>query len=565
MKKINNIVLLTTALAASLACQKTEINEQRPQSEGRFTVLVTTEEISTKTAFGTLSGNKYPTLWQADDEVVFSLNNAEGVSATAEVVGGGTTANFSPSFTDAAATDYTIYAVSPASAAISFAENSISVNIPSVQTSGESSCDPAAQLLYAQSETSTEKPAEFKARFQHLTSYLKITLSNLPAGVTPAKLTLDLGSPAAGTFSYNASDNTLTAEESAVTALEASASSTEVWFACAPVDLSGKSVPVKMTSDNGTAYVKTISFPEGRQMEAGKVYGIDINMSDAAVPYQKKITPGDDGFSTYKGKIEDGLMKGLNYWEKEVKGTYTFSDVPVDGKYDIVLRVYYFEGWTSQLTSLSIKINDRAEESYFVTAVDWVSVKGESYITLKDVELNAGENVIVVGNGACHKGWQANDKYFAQAGWMMVTNSANEYVQSVKVIKMSLTPGDEGVTYDENLQLVGSYLKGFWHWTDRYAIFTFQNVQAGIYNVSVNVDWWIDEHEVSTGIIVNGGELLSAKVSDSKVKSVSFSGIQLQEGTNVIKVGKGSYISVDPNGKDNYPNVSTVTIQNYPF
>ena len=569
MKKINNLVLLTAALAASLACQKTEINEQRPQSEGRFTVLVTTEEITTRTAFGTLSGDKYPTLWQDGDEVKFSLNNAEGVSATAEVVGGGTTANFSPSFTDAKAADYTIYAVSPASAAVSFAENSISVNIPSVQTSGKSSCDPAAQLLYAKSETSTEKPAEFKARFQHLTSYLKITLSNLPAGVTPAKLKLDLGSPAAGTFSYNASDNTLTAEESAVTALEASASSNEVWFACAPVDLSGKSVPVKMTSDNGTAYVKTISFPEGRQMEAGKVYGIDIDMSAAeAVPYQKKITPGKEGFST-NGKIEDGLMQGLNYWEKDVKGTYTFSDVPVGGKYDIVLRVYYFEGWTSQLTSLSIKINnDRAEESYFVTAVDGKSVKGESYITLKDVELNAGENVIVVGNGAYHKGWQDNDKYFAQAGWMMVTNSANEYVQSVKVIKMSLTPGDEGVTInDENLELAGSYYKGFdYHNPERYAIFTFQNVQAGIYNVSVNVDWWCD-FAVSTGIIVNGGEMVSATVSDKSVKSVSFSGIELLDGTNVIKVGKGSYrdnnVSPYEEWSKHYPNVGTVTIRNY--
>lgn len=89
MKKINNIVLLTAALAASLACQKAEINEQKPQSEGRFTVLVTTEEISTRTVFGTLSGdNKYPTLWQAGNEVKFSLNNAEGVSAAAEVVGG---------------------------------------------------------------------------------------------------------------------------------------------------------------------------------------------------------------------------------------------------------------------------------------------------------------------------------------------------------------------------------------------------------------------------------------------------------------------------------------------
>lgn len=562
MKKINNIVLLTAALAASLACQKTEINEQRPQSEGRFTVLVTTEEITTRTAFGTLSGDKYPTLWQAGDEVKFSLNNAEGVSATAEVVGGGTTANFSPSFTEAEAADYTIYAVSPASAAVSFAENSISVNIPSVQTPGKSSCDPAAQLLYAKSETSTAKPAEFKARFKHLTSYLKITLSNLPAGVTPAKLKLDLSSPAAGTFSYNASDNTLTAKESAVTALEASVSSNEVWFACAPVDLSGKSVPVKMTSDNGTAYVKTISFPEGRQMEAGKVYGIDIDMSAAeAVPYQKTITPGQEGFST-NGKIKDGLMEGLNYWEKDVKGTYTFSDVPVGGKYDIVLRVYYFEGWTSQLTSLSIKINNRAEESYFVTAVDGKSVKGESYITLKDVELNAGENVIVVGNGACHKGWQDKDKFFAQAGWMMVTNCPNDYVQSEKVIKVSLTPGQAGVKAIGGADIAGSLVKGIWFWDERFGEYTFENVPAGIYDINVKVNWWVDNVEVSTGIRVNGGDRLSEKVVKTTT-SVTFKNVELQEGTNVIKVGRGEYGPATADECKFYPEVGTVTIRNY--
>ena len=475
--------------------------------------------------------------------------------------GGGATANFSPSFTEAEAADYTIYAVSPASAAVSFAENSISVNIPSVQTPGKSSCDPAAQLLYAKSETSTAKPAEFKARFKHLTSYLKITLSNLPAGVTPAKLKLDLSSPAAGTFSYNASDNTLTAKESAVTALEASVSSNEVWFACAPVDLSGKSVPVKMTSDNGTAYVKTISFPEGRQMEAGKVYGIDINMSDAVVPYQKTITPGDEGFST-NGKIEGGLMQGLNYWEKGVKGTYKFSDVPVGGKYDIVLRVYYFEGWTSQLTSLSIKINDRAEESYFVTAVNGVSVKGESYITLKDVELNAGENEIVVGNGACHKGWQDMDKFFAQAGWMMVTNSANDYVQSEKVIKVSLTPGQPGVEAIGGANIDGSLVKGIWFWDDRFGKYKFENVPAGTYNINVKVNWWLDNVEVSTGIRVNGGDRLSEKVVKTTT-SVTFKNVELQEGTNVIKVGRGEYGPATADKCKFYPEVGTVTITNY--
>ena len=563
MKKINNIVLLTAALAASLACQKAEINEQKPQSEGRFTVLVTTEEISTRTAFGTLSGNKYPTLWQTDDEVKFSLNKAEGVSATADVVGGGATAKFSPSFTDVQAESYTIYAVSPASAATSFAENSISVNIPSVQTSGKSSCDPAAQLLYAKSETSNEKPTEFKARFQHLTSYLKVNLVNLPDGVVPAKLRLDFGTPVSGAFVYNSSLKTLTAEASALNTLEATKVSDDIWFACAPVDVSEKTIKVELVATDGLTYSTTKTFPANRQMKAGTVYGFAIDMADAKVLYEKTLTPGEEGVTKTAGDFIDGLWKGLDYWNGAWSGanpkavaTYTFTDVPVAGEYDIILNTYY---WLDIVSSLSISVNGAAADSYLIRG------KGSREIVIKGVALGPGENSISVTAGSVHKGDvnSATEKYFPNAGWMTVTNCPNDYVQSEKVIKVSLTPGQAGVEAIDGATLEGSLVKGIWHWSERCAKFTFEDITAGVYNITVNIDWWCS-HEVSTGIRVNGGDKLSARVKDSSVKSVLFENVQLTEGTNVILVGKGDYNSLGGNpNPNNYPNIGTVTIRNY--
>ena len=564
MKKINNIVLLTAALAASLACQKAEINEQNPQSEGRFTVLVTTEEISTRTVFGTLSGdNKYPTLWQAGNEVKFSLNNAEGVSATAQVVGGGATANFSPSFTDAAAESYTIYAVSPASAATSFAENSISVNIPSVQTSGKSSCDPAAQLLYAQSEASNEKPAEFKAHFQHLTSYLKVNLVNLPDGVVPVKLRLDFGAPVSGAFAYNSSLKTLAAAASALNTLEATTVSDDIWFACAPVDVSEKTINVELVATDGMTYSTTKTFPANRQMKAGTVYGFAIDMADAKVLYEKTLTPGEEGVTKTAGDFIGGLWKGLDYWNGVWSGanpkavaTYTFTDVPVAGEYDIILNTYY---WLDIVSSLSISVNGAVADSYFIRGI------GSREIVIKGVALNAGENSISVTAGSVHKGDgnSGTEKYFPNAGWMTVTNCPNDYVQSEKVIKVSLTPGQAGVEAIDGATLEGSLVKGIWHWSERCAKFTFEDITAGVYNITVNIDWWCS-HEVSTGIRVNGGDKLSARVKDSSVKSVLFENVQLTEGTNVILVGKGDYNSLGGNpNPNNYPNIGTVTITNY--
>ena len=559
MKKINNIVLLTAALAASLACQKAEINEQKHQSEGRFTVLVTTEEISTRTVFGTLSGdNKYPTLWQAGNEVKFSLNNAEGVSATAQVVGGGATANFSPSFTDAAAESYTIYAVSPASAATSFAENSISVNIPSVQTSGKSSCDPAAQLLYAQSEASNEKPAEFKAHFQHLTSYLKVNLVNLPDGVVPVKLRLDFGAPVSGAFAYNSSLKTLAAEASALNTLEATTVSDDIWFACAPVDVSEKTINVELVATDGMTYSTTKTFPANRQMKAGTVYGFAIDMADAKVLYEKTLTPGKEGFSMTGGKIEDGLWKGLNYWEKHV-AKYTFTDVPVDGEYDIILDTYY---WLDIVSSLSISVNGAAADSYLIRGKG--DQDGHRNIVIKGVALNRGENSISVTAGSVHKGNtnSPSEKMFPNTGWMTVTNKPNDYVQSEKVIKVSLTPGQPGVKAIGGADIAGSFVNGIWFWDERFGEYTFENVPAGTYNINVKVNWWVDNVEVSTGIRVNGGSRRSEKVLKT-TKSVTFENVELQEGTNVIKVGRGEYGPATADECKFYPEVGTVTITNY--
>ncbi len=146
---------------------------------------------------------------------------------------------------------------------------------------------------------------------------------------------------------------------------------------------------------------------------------------------------------------------------------------------------------------------------------------------------------------------------------MTVTNCPNDYVQSEKVIKVSLTPGQAGVEAIDGATLEGSLVKGIWHWSERCAKFTFEDITAGVYNITVNIDWWCS-HEVSTGIRVNGGDKLSARVKDSSVKSVLFENVQLTEGTNVILVGKGDYNSLGGNPTpNNYPNIGTVTITNY--
>ena len=130
--------------------------------------------------------------------------------------------------------------------------------------------------------------------------------------------------------------------------------------------------------------------------------------------------------------------------------------------------------------------------------------------------MNAGENSISVTAGSVHKGDgnSGTEKYFPNAGWMTVTNCPNDYVQSEKVIKVSLTPGQAGVEAIDGATLEGSLVKGIWHWSERCAKFTFEDITAGVYNITVNIDWWCS-HEVSTGIRVNGGDKLSARVKDS--------------------------------------------------
>ena len=178
--------------------------------------------------------------------------------------------------------------------------------------------------------------------------------------------------------------------------------------------------------------------------------------------------------------------------------------------------------------------------------------------------LNAGENAITVGAGSVHKGDgnSAVEKFFPNTGWMMITNCPNEYVQSEKVMSVSLTPGQPGVEAIDGAVMDGPWVKGIWAWTDRLGKYTFENIPAGTYNITVNIDWWCT-HEISTGIKVNGGTMISARVKDNTVRSVTYENIELVEGQNVILVGKGDFMDIDPNINNNFPNVGTVTITNY--
>ena len=57
---------------------------------------------------------------------------------------------------------------------------------------------------------------------------------------------------------------------------------TDIWFACAPVDVSNKSITLTVTTNQGD-FVKELNFPANRKFEAGKISKFTVDMKDITV------------------------------------------------------------------------------------------------------------------------------------------------------------------------------------------------------------------------------------------------------------------------------------------
>lgn len=281
MRKIVKTSFAALVALASLAgCRNVE--QEVPDASSLKTVRFLAGTATTRTAFAEAVDGVYQTLWtENDSDVLLSLNYGKAEASAVTPSADGTTATFEASFdASAASAPYTFYAVSPASAAraISPSRSAWSVYIAADQKPLATSVDEAAQLLVAKSAASTTLPAEVNLHFSHLTAYGRIALKNLDLGEAVVnKAELVFSTPVVGEW-YWAEDGTLTSNGASHTITLDTDASGDLWFACAPVDVSGQTLALSVYTDHGLLS-KEITFPEGRKFTSGKVASFSVDMA----------------------------------------------------------------------------------------------------------------------------------------------------------------------------------------------------------------------------------------------------------------------------------------------
>lgn len=299
-KLFNTLFVIIAAMVTFAGCAKEEVNA--PANETK-TVQFIAESIETKTHFGTPENGSYPTLWDNGDKVKVLLNldapsgvkKLEATAEIAEISSDSKSATFNAEMNADYVTDsYTFYAVAPSTAynAKSSSEGRFTVQIPSEQTPQASSVDKAAQVIYAVSETTTSMPSSVSMHFRHMTAYGKFSLTNLSdkvSSISQVKIVAPEGICLSGKWNYMIADGSIVAHgDNTSNFVTIKTTSTEnIWFACAPVDASGKDVKFIVTTDQGDLE-KTVSFPKA--FEPGKIATFAVNMSGIEPPVQEETT-----------------------------------------------------------------------------------------------------------------------------------------------------------------------------------------------------------------------------------------------------------------------------------
>ena len=283
MKKIFTMILVgAAAVLASVSCNKEEVIEASKDGTVRFYA----NEIKTKTEFGTPDGNKYPTLWTNTEKVKISLNYAAAVEATVTPSVDRKTADITPAtvITDDASGDYTFYALSPAAAEASDINKTYKdwdINIPSTQTPGANSVDEKAQIAIAVKSTGSVFPASVALPFAHVTAYGKLSFTNLTLSPGEEVTSVTLTSPEnwVGSWYYYFEDGHMAAHSGSKVLTINTDKTSDIWFACAPIDLQTKTLGIIVTTTDGS-YSKDITFPSGTgDFEAGKIGSFTVDMS----------------------------------------------------------------------------------------------------------------------------------------------------------------------------------------------------------------------------------------------------------------------------------------------
>ena len=299
------ILLLLAAL--SLASCRVQEEAERPLAGDKSILFHALTETPTRTSFGPKENGTYPAYWTANDtRVKLALNYSEARDADVSPSADGLKASFVAVLNPEATTaPYVFNALSPASAvsSLSPSRKAWSIDIPASQTPLEGSVDEAAMLLWARSEETQVLPDEMNLTFHHLTAYGVLSLKNLDTGGAPVqRVEITSTTPLAGSWYFGCEDGALQ-ENGASSTLTLYTSSTEdIWFACAPVDVSGEILMFSVYTTDGV-YVTEVEMPQGRSFKSGTVARMSVDFTGVA-----PAEGGSDAFVlvTNTSELQDG-------------------------------------------------------------------------------------------------------------------------------------------------------------------------------------------------------------------------------------------------------------------
>ena len=449
------------------------------------TVLFRAHGASTKVQFGEEDGGFWPTLWTDNDaSVKLSLNYSGAQTAAVTPSDDYASATFSATIDfSASSAPYTYHVVSPASAAMALSPSreAWKVNIPCEQTPTEGSVDENAIIIASSAACSEGQGSdEVDIYFNHLTAYGLLSFANLDLdGATVQSIDLTATTSLAGNW-YWACEAGQDGHElvdygaSSTITLHTSRTS-DIWFACAPVDMSEEIMVVSVYTDAGV-FEQMVSFPADRKFEAGRAAIFTIDMTDAEyTPYgsgsgtpsgdftlvtdASTLAAGDEVLIVYKnGSKALGALSSNSSFRTDVDITISGDAISSEGDATILTLVagttagtWAFQDGSNYLTSPSTASNNLLNSTSITANSCWdISITGGGLAT---VHAQAGSRAFLLYNPSSPR-------------FTCYDSADKQGMQKVSIYRRSAS-GETGFVPDPILQETeyGCYLGSGLEWT----------------------------------------------------------------------------------------------------
>lgn len=336
---------------------------------------------------------------------------------------------------------YTYYGLYPASAAVASSNTnpaSYKVNLPSTQSATAISYDPKGYILVAQPEgEKTVANANWNAFFRRATALNKVTLKNIPNGVSIKRVTItaptgkylagarhiDLTTGLSGDI-YNGGGRTETVEVKYATPLSGSGEGTwnaDIWFTSWNVEVAeSETLTIVAYTSNQKSYTKEITVPSGKSIkfQEGCLNTLGAKMNEGTVIGDvTELEEGDyvvlakdgDNYYALKAEKEDNKQRLLSVAYEGSRDSYL-------GDADIIWSLTKSgDSFIFENDSKYLGYKGSSNESYWLEADEnWTTT---NYLLDVTAQQTAGLYYVTLhSNSARYLSKNSSDAFFAFYG-----------------------------------------------------------------------------------------------------------------------------------------------------